>query len=175
MRASKGGEFFQFCWVVKDLHAAMRQWHETTGTGPFFYVERPAVENYRYRGRSSPAPAFSAAWANSGHSQIELLQQHDDFPSAYTDSLGLGGAGFHHVGTVPKDYDAELARYESQGVEVAHSATFVGQRYCYVDTRATVGWMIELMDINPETKDFYQLIEATAATWDGSDPYRKIG
>lgn len=167
-------QFFQLCWVVNDLQRAMRQWHETTGIGPFFYVENLKMSDHVYRGRRPGEVEFSVAFANTGPTQIELIVQHNDVSSAFTDSFGLRGSGFHHSGTRPKDYDAELEHYVSQGIAVAHAGTFNGQRFCYLDTRERLGWMVELMELNQDTLEFNKLIEESAMAWDGNEPYRKV-
>ena len=167
-------EFFQFCWIVDDLQKAMRRWHETAGVGPFFYVENLTMSDHRYRGRRPGDVRFSVAFANTGPLQIELIVQHNDVPSSFIDSFGLGGVGFHHAGTIPGDYDAELARYLEQGVAISHDGTFNGQRFCYLDTRASLGWMVELMELNSSTVEFFATIRESAVDWDGSDPYRAV-
>lgn len=174
MRASKR-DFFQQCWIVSDLHEGMRRWHETTGIGPFFYIENLTMENCRYRGRQLGDVRFSVAFANTGPLEIELIVQHNDVPSAFIDSLGLGGVGFHHAGTFPADYDAELEHYLRQGIQISHEATFGGQRFCYLDTRASLGWMVELMDLNEESLAMRKMFSECATGWDGEDPYRQIG
>lgn len=37
-------------YVVRDIAAAMRHWIEVIGVGPWFYVERAPIEDFRYQG-----------------------------------------------------------------------------------------------------------------------------
>ena len=166
--------FFQSCWVVDDIHDAMRRWHETTGTGPFFYMEGQDILDHRYRGEAMGTLNFSVAFGYSGSHQIELIQQNEAKPSAYRDSYAAGSEGFHHLGACPDDYDAALDGYRRQGLAVAQEGVFADQRFCYIDTRATLGWMVELMEQSPASLEFARMAEQAARTWDGTDPYRKI-
>lgn len=171
---SPGADFFQSCWVVQDLHLAMRKWHETTGIGPFFFLENQRPDDYHYCGVAAAAPLFGVAFAYTGKTQIELIVQHDDAPSAYTKTFGRHGAGHHHLGADVTDYDRRLEAYRALGLEVTQEATFGGQRYCYVDTREALGFMTELFEWNSDSKAFMADVARIAASWDGQDPYRSM-
>ena len=45
-----GRDHLQQAWVVADLATAMRHWIEICGVGPFFVIEKVAMENLTYRG-----------------------------------------------------------------------------------------------------------------------------
>ena len=46
------GTFMQMAWVVNDIEAAMRRWHENSGVGPFFYGPRTQLDIV-HRGKPS--------------------------------------------------------------------------------------------------------------------------
>ena len=59
------GAIRQNGYVVTDIDAAMHHWTSKLGVGPFFYVERAPIEDFRYMGEPSEC-SCSIALANSG-------------------------------------------------------------------------------------------------------------
>lgn len=47
------GEVRQNGYVVHDIEAAMKHWTEALGVGPFFYLERAPIKDFRYYGEPS--------------------------------------------------------------------------------------------------------------------------
>ncbi len=81
-----------------------------------------------------------------GGIQLELIEQHNDVPSCYRDLFAPGTEGLHHVAVAPEDFDAEVARYESQGCPQAFGGLYEGNRFVYMDTTASLGIMVELVE-----------------------------
>ena len=167
-QTSASPDIVQFAWVVPDLEAAARQWHATLGVGPFLINRNLAIGAPRHRGKPQ-ATAFSTAIAQSGGVQIELVEQHDAGPSAYRDTVAQGTTGFHHVAFIAADFDAALARYIGQGFAVAADGRFGDMRFAYVDTAASLGHMIEIVEDRPAIRGFFAAVRSAAASWDG-DP-----
>jgi hypothetical protein len=166
-------EFFQACWIVDDIHKAMQQWHEATQVGPFFYAESVDLEIEHWGVKKSLS--IGLALAQTPTVQLELVSVHNRGESAYSDALGIGGTGFHHLGAFAADYDATMARYRDLGHEIAHSGIGVGGcRYAYVDTRATLGSMTEVIERVPDLTAVFDRVAEAARDWDGSDPYRPL-
>jgi len=84
------GPVRQVGYVVHDIQQAMRRWVDL-GVGPWFYKEDVGTTEFRYHGKPSRLPNLSIALANSGDLQLELIQQRDDAPSLYLDSLRRSG------------------------------------------------------------------------------------
>jgi Glyoxalase/Bleomycin resistance protein/Dioxygenase superfamily len=164
--------FMQNSWVVTDIHAAMRHWTRVAGVGPFFLVEGITIDDQRYRGKPTASVDASFALAQAGDLQIELVQQNNDVPSAYRDTVPKGRSAFHHMAIYCSDYDRDLAAYLAAGNEVAFSASAGGKRYCYVDTSATLGCMVELIEQSPLQSEFFARIRTAGENWDGRDPVR---
>lgn len=167
-----GSHIMQVAFMVDDLEAACMNWVRTAGVGPFLTVPHVVLEEYGYRGSPASGLDFSVAIAQSGGMQIELIQQHCDNPSAYRDTIARGQGGFHHLAIYTDDYDAVLAGYTAQGFATAVDGSFGGFRFAYVDTSATLGCMIELIEENPLQAEFFVRIAAAAQGWDGTDPIR---
>jgi len=165
--------FHQTAWVIDDLKSAMQRWLTTTSVGPFFVIAHAQVENVRYRGQPIELDT-SIALAQAGPMQIELIQQHNDGPSAYRDSVPAGEIGMHHIGGLADDFDSEVKRYRDAGVEVPYEASFGDLRFAYFDTRSTIGCMTELMERRPTSEDLISMVADASRDWDGSDPIRYL-
>lgn len=159
-------DILQHAWVVPNLDEAIRHWHRTLGVGPFLVNRNLAISEPRHRGQPRAVP-FSTAVAQSGSAQIELVEQHDDGPSAFRDTVPAGATRLHHVAILAEDYDATLARYA--GVEVAADGRFGDIRFSYLDTSATLGAMLEILEDRPGIRAFFGAIRKAAERWDG-DP-----
>lgn len=161
----------QMGYVVTDLDAAMRHWHETCGVGPFFFTRHITIEDGRYRGEPT-ALDFSGALTYAGDVQVELIEQHDDLPSCYRDLIAKGRSGLHHVGVIAEDFDADLSRYRDAGFPVAFSGVSGGMRFSYIDTSERLGIMVELLEEVPGLHERFAAIRDAARDWDGTAPYR---
>jgi len=170
------GEIRQNGYVVCDIEAAMAHWIEVLGVGPFFYLEKAPVEDFRYYGEPSNMVA-SIALANSGPLQIELIQQRNDTPSMYRDFLAAGHEGLQHVAYWTEDFDADFGRFEKLGYTVGQSGQVGGPagRFVYFATEAHPGTVVELSEVSGPKGKIFKMIAETARTWDGSDPIRRIG
>jgi hypothetical protein len=166
-------DYFQVAWVVNDLEAAMRRWTETLNVGPFFVISHARIENVRYRGGPA-ALDISAGLAQAGPVQIELIEQHNEGPSAYRDSFAKGQEGFHHVCSFTSDFDAEVRHYAELDCPIATQGSFGDMRYCYIDTRARVGHMTEVIEDRASIRAIFKMVADAAVGWDGKDPIRYL-
>lgn len=170
----------QIAFVVHDLDAALGYWTQTLGVGPFFVLRNVSPETFQYRGQPSPPPRLTIALANSGDVQVELIQQHDDRPSAYRDFLDSGREGFQHVSSwlTRAEYDETVTRLQAAGTPIAHEGTIAGSgvRFAYFATDSAAGGLLyEIADVmEPNAYPMMQMIADAARTWDGSDPVREI-
>jgi len=163
----------QAAFVVNDLEEAVHRWLATARVGPFFIVPHAKVERVLYRG----APAtldFSAALAQAGPLQIELIEQHDNAASAYRDVYPQGQEGFHHVCMMTDDFDRELARHAAEGSPTATQGAFGDMRFAYVDTRARLGHMTEVIEDRNSIKDMFKMIADASTGWNGEHPIRYL-
>ena len=112
-------QFGQIAWVVDDLDAAVRHWQQTTGIGPFFVGAHIGgmITDGTYRGRPTEVD-ISAAIAQAGPVQIELIQQHGRAPSPYRDVYAEGESGIHHMQAFVEDVEDRCRIYREHGFEV---------------------------------------------------------
>jgi len=75
---------------------------------------------------------------------IQFIEQHDETPSIYRDMYKRGEEGFHHIGVLVSDFDAELEKLLSHGFDLACRLYADGVDAAYVDTRKLNGVFTEL-------------------------------
>jgi hypothetical protein len=163
----------QVAFTVVDMETAIDRYVNEFGVGPWYLRGpfTPAKATYRDQ---PTAPSVSLAMAFSGHMMIELIQQHDDSPSVYSETIARSGHGFHHFGVATFDFDNRADFYRQSGyVCVFTDITPVGTRVAYFDCQGALPGMIELIEMNSAQERRYSRIYAEAAAWDGNDPIRR--
>lgn len=162
--------FFQLGHVVDDVLEAADRWARVFGVGPFHVL--PVVDQETDYGGEIRTVRIQVAVAQAGPVQIELIQQHCQTPSIYSDWSRGGTSSFHQIATVTSDFDAKTAHFASLGYPVAAQSVGGGFRVAYIDTVADFGFYTEVVDAPPAFLDHVRRISATCAEWDGSDPVR---
>ncbi len=165
----RGVEILQNGYVVDNLDQAMAQWL-ALGVGPFVRLDVD-IAGADYRGTPQPMRARFGL-AQAGGIQIELIEPVGDHPCAYRDTVKPGQSALHHVMMIARDYDAEMAALREAGFAVATEADLGGQRFAYVDTSATIGCMLEVIEDSATIRAINAAVTAAAVDWDGSDPIR---
>jgi len=173
------GSVRQLGFVVRDLDRALEYWTKTLGVGPFFRICNLTPEQYRYRGQPSPAPDVTIALANTGDMQIELIQQHDDNPSAWRDFQVSGHEGFQHASSwlTRAEYDETLARMRAAGTMVLHEGVVPGsgERFAYLATdNGPGGFLFEIADAMDACYPLMQMVGEAVRGWAGSDPISDV-
>jgi len=172
------GEMRQVAFVVRDLDRALEYWTRSLGVGPFYLIRDFVPEAYTYRGKPSPPPKITLALGFSGEFQVEIIQPHDDHPSAYRDSLLAGREGFHHVSSwvTRAEYDVQKERILASGITPAHEGTIGGidVRFIYFATETSPGGLIfEMAEVKePPLWDAMMNVREEAKRWNGKDPIR---
>lgn len=161
--------FMQVCWVVPDLKVAIDSWVDSAGVGPFFWFESVPFTDGRYRGQPAEFPNVTAAIANAGDLQIELVCQDNDEPGVFRDVFRRGEFGLHHMATICNDYEAERAAYVGAGAELAFEGRAGSSRTSWVDTSPSLGFMIELLEPSATREAFFASIREAADAWDGTN------
>jgi catechol 2,3-dioxygenase-like lactoylglutathione lyase family enzyme len=172
------GPIRQVGHVVSDINRTMQYWTETLGIGPFYVMPEIPFANFHYRGRPSPSPIVTLAFAQSGDLQIELIQQHNDAPSAYREFLSAGREGMQHVSSWFDDrmaYDRTRKAMIEAGMTIVHeSMTEDGMpRFIYFETGRPDAPLVELSEaLLPEVRMVPDIVAAEAVNWDGQNPVR---
>ncbi len=154
------GPIRQLGYIVTDIHAAMRQWLEGPGVGPFYYLEN------------------NGALAQSGGVQIELVQLRDDSPSFFHTFVGKFGEGLHHVAFWTQHFDAGVAAALARGYVELHRGTSLpgtpDSRFAYFDRGSTDGTAIEISERGVDKRALFDAIAHAAEGWDGTEPVRDM-
>jgi hypothetical protein len=90
------GPVVQLGYVVPDIRRAMRHWTEVIGVGPFYLIEHTPFTQVYYKGTPAKIDQ-SAALAQWGDIQVELVEQHNDTTSVNTTFAGRARGGLQHT------------------------------------------------------------------------------
>lgn len=168
------GGIRQIGYVVTDIEKAMKHWSESLGVGPWFYKEDVGTTEFRYYGKVSQPPKLSIALANSGELQVELIQQRDEAPSLYLDSLKRSGDCAQHVAYWTRDcFDEFASSLQKKGYIEGHGGRMGSRgRFSYFLHPDLPSGMIELSEMTGGKGEYFDEIKRTCDIWDGSDPIR---
>ena len=113
----------------------------------------------------------SLALAFTGETNIELIQQHDEEPSVFRETLKARGAhGFHHWAVGARDFEKSVAHYRSLGYAEAFSDTApMGFRVVYFDTTRDLPGMLEVIEMNAAAEQGFHAMYQAAQEWDGKN------
>ncbi|MDG4667870.1 VOC family protein [Mycobacterium sp. 236(2023)] len=166
------GRIRQIGYVVTDLDAAFASW-VALGVGPWTVI-RGVPQRVTYRGRPCEI-TLSLALANSGDLQVELIHQHDDTASVFTEFLAARGPGFHQLAYWTEDFEETMRKIADVGWPVVWSGgEDLGTRFAYVEQPDGPAAVIEIMELTETTKGMDTFLRDAAAGWDGSDPIREL-
>lgn len=166
----------QLAYKVNDLEAAAAAHHRQFGSGPFFVSRHVPLASSQHRGVEQPFD-HSSAYGQWGAVMVELVVQHNPDPSALHDMFPheSGAQGLHHAALFVSDLDAEIARFAAEGAPLAQlSVTTGGTQFAFVDTRVSLGHMLELYEPTAQLTGFYYFVAEAARGWDGQDLLREL-
>jgi methylmalonyl-CoA/ethylmalonyl-CoA epimerase len=169
----ESSEVYHLGFIVEDLNSAIRSWTEQRGFGPFFLFRNFAFENPDYRGNAS-APQVSIAFGFNGSLLVELIEQHDNTPSVYTEVRDRSGLGFHHFAYLSDDVDSSIRESEARGNVCVFRADFAGGRLAYCESDALETGFVEYVQRSPEIDSLLDLIYQSSRDWDGQEPIREL-
>ena len=85
---------------------------------------------------------------------------------------GPNEGGFHHVCRISDGYAAEVDMLRSSGITLVGEGKFGDMNFCFADTQATLGCMLELVPNIPLTQHLHQIVRDAA--WIGRRAARII-
>lgn len=158
----------QLGYVVDDLEKAARAHSALFGSGPFVWFSAPAPARTVFRGKEVEN-TMDVAYGMYGDLQIEFIKPTSDDPTPYNEI----GTGFNHFSVWVDDFDAAVKDFEDAGFEVAMlMESSQGLKVAYVDCLDVWGHFVEIHNPQPYLVD---MCRDLAKSWDGSDPFRKMG
>lgn len=171
------GTVRQVGYVVRDIEKAMARW-AALGVGPWFYKEDVVSTEYRYYGKPSALPKLSIALANSGDMQIELIQQRDDTPTLYIDTMKRNGECAQHVAYWTMErFDEFCSHLLEKGYVEGHAGRMgAGRgRYAYFVRPDFPRAMIEISEMAGGKGEYFEQVRQASIGWDGSNPILRMG
>jgi hypothetical protein len=164
----------QMAYVVKNIREAMDRWVKDLKVGPWFLLEHFGSQEAKYRGQDSKADC-ALAMSFAGHMMIELIEQYNDAPSVYRETIDKRGYGFHHWGVATTNFDRDHAKLRAQGYEEGFFAKVPsGGRVAYMDTTADLPGMVELIELGASFDPIFSGFYRATIGWDGKDPVRSF-
>lgn len=128
--------------IVRDIEKTMQKFRSIMGIESFKLLPAPEAIIH---GKKIDCTA-RLAFAQSGPIEIELIEPVKG-ESIWMQFLHDKGEGVHHLGIFVPDIDKELDRYTKMGVGVLQSGGDEYVKYAYMDTTATIGVIIELLQV----------------------------
>ena len=164
----RDNSIIQIAYTVADIQEGMRHYAELLHIGPWFLIGPFVPTKGVYRGATTTMHV-SLALAFAGQLMIELIEQHDEEPSVFRETLKARGAhGFHHWAIGARDFEKTAAQYRSRGYEEAFSDLApMGFRVVYFDTSRDLPGMLEIIEINADAEEGFHRMHQAAREWDG--------
>ena len=139
----------QIALVVEDLEAAVREWHDRFGVGPWhFYTYGPPLVKRMTRHGEPCEYRMKVALANVGPMRIELIETMEG-DTVYAEFVRDHGYGVHHLGVLVDDMEEALTRARAAGLTMTQDGAGFGPdgdgHYAYLDTEPLMGTTIELI------------------------------
>ena len=142
----------QVAYMVDDIDAAMNNWHQDFGVGPFLVTRNATpLTNAYYRGEKAETTRVNIAFAYVGDMQLELIELIGDTPGLYKEALDRRRYGVHHYAVLVDDF----ARAYNWALENGFDAVLDSG----VDGLARMSYME-----NPDTNLILEVIEWNAMT-----------
>lgn len=139
----------QVCILVPDLDAAMKNFYERFGVGPWHvYTYDKKFVPHQTRHGAPTSYSSKIGLANIGPLRIELIQPLEG-DTVYTDYIKKHGYGVQHLGVLTDDMEDSLARAKAAGIAMTMDGAGFGPdgdgHYAYLDTEDLVGITFELI------------------------------
>jgi hypothetical protein len=167
------GQVMQLGYLVPDIGAAAHHWTSVLGVGPFFLIEHTPFTELWYRGGPVEVDQ-SAALAQWGDLQIELVQQHNEVRCVNPDFAGRDRGGLQHLGVMCDSVADEMAQLARDGIETIQWGAVDEIRFAFLDTGQHDGLVIELIQEGPAIREFFTMVREAALGWNGRDPLRPV-
>ncbi|WP_187331274.1 MULTISPECIES: VOC family protein [unclassified Mesorhizobium] len=155
----------QLGFVVDDLDSAIKNFAQTLNVGPFFVLDAFDYDII-YKGTKSK-PRMSVAFSYMDETQIELICQHNDAPSVYSEFKSKHETGIVHLGYFvenPQDY---LRALDGQAEVVQYGDDGVTKDSFYCSFAPFGGGLVEFTELHAPRKARWEFMKAAARDWDG--------
>jgi hypothetical protein len=165
---ARDNSIIQCAYTVDNIQDGMRRYTDLLRVGPWFLIGPFVPTKGIYRGAVTTM-RISLAVAFAGETMVELIEQHDEAPSVYRETLEARGVhGFHHWAIGARDFEATVMRFKDQGYTEAFSDISPrGVRVLYFDTSRDLPGMLEVIEMTNDVEKQYHRMYQAAKDWDG--------
>jgi hypothetical protein len=167
------GEIMQLGYVVDDVARTAAEWAQRVGAGPFYVLDRLAMDRYYFRGVRTDVE-LSLAFGYWGGVQVELICPLNDGDTLYRQALRSGAGKLNHCATVVKDIDGLLTRHGLHDRVVQSGQMPTGLKFVYLEEYLPGGLHLELIEAQDSTLAAFAGMQAVSRRWDGRDPVRPM-
>lgn len=126
--------FYHICVVVKDLEKAVEYYTSKLGLGPFEFGDVTTKRESIVRGEKRMLSFRGAHTEISPGIGFELWEGTEG--SVWAEFLEAHGEGLHHLGFAVDDLEAEIAKWEKQGIKVLQRSVL--PNYAYMDAAPVI-------------------------------------
>lgn len=166
------GPIRQLGFMSRDIDKSIAYFVEKWGIGPWFIL-RNVKNTMVYRGTPVELE-MSIAMSNCGDLQFEIVAQHNQTQSLYTDALNeTPELHVQHVAVWTKDVAAMEKDAHSKGWESIFETGSGPGRSVFIAHPDAPKVCIELSDCNDFKDNVRQRIKEIAGQWDGENPVRE--
>ena len=153
----------------------MRRYTDLLRIGPWFLIGPFVPAKGIYRGAVTTM-RISLAVAFAGEAMVELIEQHDEAPSVYQETLKARGAhGFHHWAIGARDFDATVARFKAQGYPRGVFGYLAARRpRRLLRHNGDLPGMLEIIEMTADVEEQYQRMYQAAKDWDGRHAVHRL-
>ena len=146
MCALGNGKVAQIGIVVRDIDRSRERWARLLGVEPPPIIQTAGFETAQTHFRGLPTPATAKlCFFESGQVQIELIQP-DGEDITWQEHMDRNGESVQHIAFVVPNIQASVSQLAEMDIGVSMRGEFKGGRYAYLDTRASLGVDLELLE-----------------------------
>lgn len=143
-------EINQIGIIVRDIRAAMRNYWETLGIGPWTLYELGGGRFTEVTFRGKPVEySILMALCNLKNIQLELIQPLAGDDTSYAEFLARHGDGVQHLAMIVDDVDAVNEEARSRGIAILQSGQNRSAEnpsgFTYLDTQEKLGTVFEFV------------------------------
>lgn len=132
----------QLSYVYKDVKNQAKIMEDLYGIPKFAQMENITHQDATYRGEEVTI-VIDYAFSRLLNTQIEL-QQWKSGDSLFKDFIDQGKEGLHSIGVYVEDLEAYIDQFKKRGIEVLQTGRVGKQKFAYLDTEKTFGFLLEI-------------------------------
>jgi hypothetical protein len=167
------GQIMQLGYVVHDVAQAAAEWAQRVGAGPFYVIDRLAMDRYYFRGARTEVE-LCLGFGYWGSMQVELIHPLGHTDSLYRQALESAPGELNHCATVVTDIERLLASRGLQDRVIQSGTMPSGLKFVYLERHLPGGQHLELIEAQGSMLAAFAGMQAVSRHWDGADPVRPV-